>query len=163
MGTLNSFATVVLDYPLSALKDSARPAYWVPDEECFECCVCRKPFDSQQSSSSYSLSSSSGAPSNNIKLKLHHCRQCGKGCCDDCSKSRKQVSIFVLFNRIKIFNMFQSLALQIFVCRYFRFLYEVGTHLYESAIFVKMRRCKWLDLSTLILAPVEDITTFVEG
>ena len=97
MGTLNSFATVVLDYPLSALKDSARPAYWVPDEECFDCCVCRKPFDSQQSSSSYSLSSSSGAPSNNIKLKLHHCRQCGKGCCDDCSKSRKQVSNFIFF------------------------------------------------------------------
>merc|ERR1712111_684 len=58
MGTLNNFASVVLEYPLSALKDSARPAYWVPDEECFDCCVCRKPFDSQQSSSSYSLSSS---------------------------------------------------------------------------------------------------------
>ena len=93
MGTINSFVTVVSDYPLSALKDFTRPDYWVPDEECFECCVCRKPFDSQQTSSSYSLSSSSGAPSNNIKLKLHHCRQCGKGCCDDCSKSRKQVSI----------------------------------------------------------------------
>lgn len=90
MGTLNNFATVVLDYPLSALKDSARPAYWVPDEECAQCCVCQSLFDLQLSSSSNSVSSSTGA-NNSKAVKLHHCRQCGQGVCDDCSRGRKPV------------------------------------------------------------------------
>ena len=30
-----SFFGAVLDYPLYALKDSARPAYWIPDEVNF--------------------------------------------------------------------------------------------------------------------------------
>ena len=37
LGTLNSLATVVLDPVTTVLKDSARPAYWVPDEDCFDC------------------------------------------------------------------------------------------------------------------------------
>ena len=79
LGTLNSLATVVLDPVTSVLKDSARPAYWVPDEDCFDCCVCKKPFDTQQSSSSNSLSNSCASPGSSTstsKIKLHHCRQC---------------------------------------------------------------------------------------
>ena len=99
MGTLNNFASV-LDYPLSALKDSARPAYWVPDEECFDCAVCRRKFENSSSagasitglsSSTSSNSSSNGQASS--KLKLHHCRQCGKGVCGECSKGRKLVPL----------------------------------------------------------------------
>ena len=45
MGTLNTLATAVFEYPISAIKDSARPAYWVPDEECADCHVCSKTFD----------------------------------------------------------------------------------------------------------------------
>lgn len=74
VGTFNNLASVVLEIPLNALKDSARPAYWMPDEECTNCSVCLKPFHLP-------------------KLRLHHCRQCGKGVCDDCSKSRKTVPL----------------------------------------------------------------------
>jgi hypothetical protein len=45
VGTLNTLATAVFEYPISALKDSARPAYWVPDDECLACCVCAKTFE----------------------------------------------------------------------------------------------------------------------
>ena len=77
LGTLNSLATVVLDPVTTVLKDSARPAYWVPDEDCFNCCGCQKPFDTQQSSSSNSLSNSCATGSSTTsKIKLHHCRQC---------------------------------------------------------------------------------------
>ena len=95
MGTLNNFASVIIDYPLSALKDSARPAYWVPDEDCLVCCSCQAPFSSSKgltasaSSSSSSLNSLNSAP----KIKLHHCRQCGQGVCDGCSRGRKPVPL----------------------------------------------------------------------
>ena len=99
MGTLNNFASVVLEYPLSALKDSARPAYWVPDDECLACTVCRRNFETTVPTSagtaatdlSSSISSNSSGPSS--KIKLHHCRQCGQGVCGDCSRGRKQVPL----------------------------------------------------------------------
>ena len=112
IGTLNSLATVVLDYPLSALKDSARPVYWVPDEECYDCCVCLKPFDLQQSSSSNSLSSSSTSTVP-TKLRLHHCRQCGKGCCDDCSKSRKPVPLRGWDTPVRVCDLCENTELQL--------------------------------------------------
>ena len=34
----------MLEYPIGALKDSARPAYWVPDEDIEHCCVCQANF-----------------------------------------------------------------------------------------------------------------------
>ena len=96
MGTLNNFASV-LDYPLSALKDSARPAYWVPDEECLDCTVCRRKFENSStglsSSTSSNSSSSLGGQASLSKLKLHHCRQCGKGVCGECSRGRKLVPL----------------------------------------------------------------------
>lgn len=104
MGTLNNLASVVLDYPLSALKDSARPAYWLPDEECIQCCVCQIAFDPlmQQLTPSATGGSSLVSPSSSThslssgttpKVKLHHCRQCGQGVCDDCSRGRKPVPL----------------------------------------------------------------------
>merc|ERR1712012_1096227 len=62
MGTLNNFASVVLEYPLSALKDSARPAYWVPDDECLACTVCRSKFEIA-SAANAGLSSSTSSTS----------------------------------------------------------------------------------------------------
>ena len=95
MGTLNNFASVVLDYPLSALKDSARPAYWVPDDECLDCIVCHSKFDANSNgvSSTSSLTSSGGQSPSSTRIKLHHCRQCGQGVCGQCSTGRKPVPL----------------------------------------------------------------------
>ena len=40
-GTVSSLATA-LEFPISILKDSARPDYWVPDQEISSCAVCDK-------------------------------------------------------------------------------------------------------------------------
>jgi hypothetical protein len=94
VGTLNNLASVVLDYPISALMDSARPAYWVPDDECSQCCVCQRAFDLQQSTSSSATAGMSSTTSSFLlTAKLHHCRQCGKGVCDDCSRFKKSVPL----------------------------------------------------------------------
>ncbi|XP_030767171.1 zinc finger FYVE domain-containing protein 1-like isoform X2 [Sitophilus oryzae] len=55
------------------LKDTIRPSYWTPDSECIECVLCKQPFGPL--------------------LSLHHCRDCGKCVCDNCSKSRKAVPL----------------------------------------------------------------------
>lgn len=92
VGTLNSLAAVVLDYPINVLKDSARPVYWVPDDECTQCCVCHRPFAPEnlsRSNSDTNLMTTSGG----VSMKLHHCRQCGCGVCDECSKTRKHVPL----------------------------------------------------------------------
>lgn len=57
--------------PLEYLVDSARPDYWVPNHEILSCSLCTKSF-------------SNGA-------SKHHCRSCGHGFCDDCSKHRQPV------------------------------------------------------------------------
>ncbi|XP_076442869.1 zinc finger FYVE domain-containing protein 1-like isoform X2 [Babylonia areolata] len=62
-----------LDYPRSVLKDSARPEYWVPDEQIKVCTVCQQEF--------------------NIKRPIHHCRACGQGVCDECSPGRREVPL----------------------------------------------------------------------
>ena len=94
MGTLNNFASVVLEYPLSALKDSARPAYWVPDDECLECTVCRSKFEiASAANAGLSSSTSSTSSTTSPKIKLHHCRQCGQGVCGECSRGRKPVTL----------------------------------------------------------------------
>lgn len=68
--TFSSLASSVFDYPMNVLKDSARPDYWVPDDDIEHCFVCARPFDSKS-------------------LSVHHCRQCGQGVCDSCSKTRR--------------------------------------------------------------------------
>lgn len=63
----------VLEIPKTLIKDTARPEYWTPDVECLSCECCRNPFG--------------------ILIALHHCRDCGKGVCDDCSATRKVVPL----------------------------------------------------------------------
>lgn len=72
---MNSISVMkqVLDIPREFIKDSARPTYWTPDMECIHCDSCREPFGP-------------------LRL-LHHCRDCGKGVCDECSKARKPVPL----------------------------------------------------------------------
>lgn len=60
-----------LDYPKTMLKDSARPEYWVPDDQIETCFVCQQPF--------------------NYKRPIHHCRACGNGVCAECSPANKEV------------------------------------------------------------------------
>ncbi|XP_055741670.1 zinc finger FYVE domain-containing protein 1-like isoform X2 [Salvelinus fontinalis] len=66
-------AVVTATYiPLGLMKDAARPAYWVPDQNIRCCCECQRDFS---------------AP----RLSIHHCRACGQGVCDDCSPERRAV------------------------------------------------------------------------
>ena len=53
------------------LRESARPVYWVPDQDIKDCNVCKAIFGP--------------------KLLKHHCRCCGQGVCDDCSLARRAV------------------------------------------------------------------------
>ncbi|XP_060531579.1 zinc finger FYVE domain-containing protein 1-like isoform X2 [Cylas formicarius] len=61
----------VLDIPKDFIKETARPSYWTPDSECLNCVLCKNPFGAL--------------------LPLHHCRDCGRGVCDNCSNSRRSV------------------------------------------------------------------------
>ncbi|KAK7505474.1 hypothetical protein BaRGS_00003219 [Batillaria attramentaria] len=62
-----------LDYPMGMLKDSARPEYWVPDEQIKTCIICEEEFT--------------------LKRPIHHCRACGQGVCDECSQGRRPVPL----------------------------------------------------------------------
>ncbi|CAG9864454.1 unnamed protein product [Phyllotreta striolata] len=73
VGSTMSAVKSVLDMPVEYIKDFARPTYWTPDGECVHCSVCKNPFGPLRA--------------------LHHCRECGKGVCDDCSGSRKPVPL----------------------------------------------------------------------
>lgn len=79
--TIGTVASAI-DYPLGMIKDSARPAYWVPDEDILECHVCNTPFTS--------------------KLIKHHCRACGKGVCDACSPDLKPVPLRGWDNPVRV-------------------------------------------------------------
>ncbi|XP_018583295.1 zinc finger FYVE domain-containing protein 1 isoform X2 [Scleropages formosus] len=68
--TLGAVVTAI-DIPLGLVKDAARPAYWVPDQDILSCHHCQREFTS--------------------KLSKHHCRACGQGVCDDCSPERRPV------------------------------------------------------------------------
>lgn len=76
-GTVSSLATA-LEFPISMIKDSARPDYWVPDTEISECAVCDKPIGITSTSSQECT-------------RVHHCRQCGQGVCNNCSATRRPV------------------------------------------------------------------------
>ncbi|XP_056648224.1 zinc finger FYVE domain-containing protein 1-like isoform X1 [Diorhabda sublineata] len=79
-----SAVTSVLDIPKEYIKESARPSYWTPDSECIHCWVCKKPFGPLRS--------------------LHHCRDCGKGVCNECSRSRKPVPRRRWDNPVRVCN-----------------------------------------------------------
>ncbi|XP_022905630.1 zinc finger FYVE domain-containing protein 1-like [Onthophagus taurus] len=66
-----SAVAYALEIPKDIIKDTARPSYWTPDSECLYCWCCEMPFGPI--------------------VPLHHCRECGKGVCDDCSQRRKRV------------------------------------------------------------------------
>ena len=101
----------MLEYPINAIKDSARPTYWVPDDEITACFVCDRLFDNGNNTPSLTsslqaddgrlgMAHNSQATQNNatssasVRLaKLHHCRKCGQGVCDDCSRTKKPVPI----------------------------------------------------------------------
>ncbi|KZC14494.1 PREDICTED: zinc finger FYVE domain-containing protein 1-like [Dufourea novaeangliae] len=70
VSTLSAVGTV-LNYSKSFIKDTVRPSYWIPDSEVVNCCICCQKFS--------------------ISLPLHHCRDCGRGVCQDCSQHRKPV------------------------------------------------------------------------
>lgn len=72
----------VLEIPKSIIKDSARPSYWTPDNECINCICCGNPFGTL--------------------IPLHHCRECGKGVCDDCSNTRKPVPLRGWDNPVRV-------------------------------------------------------------
>lgn len=72
----------VLDIPKDFIKDSVRPSYWTPDAECINCAVCERPFGPL--------------------LPLHHCRECGKGVCNDCSSSCKPVPLRGWDNPVRV-------------------------------------------------------------
>ncbi|KAM8833460.1 zinc finger FYVE domain-containing protein 1-like isoform 2-T2 [Synchiropus picturatus] len=69
----NTLGVVVtaIDIPLGLVKDAARPAYWVPDQDILSCHHCQREFTA--------------------KLSKHHCRACGQGVCADCSPERRPV------------------------------------------------------------------------
>lgn len=70
--TIGAMASIV-DYPLGIIKDSVRPAYWIPDENVTNCAVCNVEF----------------CP----KISKHHCRDCGKVVCDKCSTGKRTVPL----------------------------------------------------------------------
>ncbi|XP_050539578.1 zinc finger FYVE domain-containing protein 1-like [Daktulosphaira vitifoliae] len=70
VNTLSSVASV-LEYPKNLIKDTAKPSYWIPDNEALDCVVCKSLFGPV--------------------LILHHCRECGNGVCENCSNHRKPV------------------------------------------------------------------------
>lgn len=81
VNTLTSVASV-LEYPKSIIKETARPAYWEPDGEVTGCVCCETPFG--------------------LNLTLHHCRECGKGVCSDCSTTRKPVPLRGWQNPVRV-------------------------------------------------------------
>ena len=113
VGTLNSLASAMLEYPINAIKETARPSYWVPDDEITSCFVCDTLFENATNPTpSPSLTTSlrgeeggrsatspinhtttqNSATNSSVQLaKLHHCRKCGQGVCDDCSRTKKPV------------------------------------------------------------------------
>ena len=99
VGTLNSLASAMLEYPISAIKETARPSYWVPDDEITSCVVCDILFENAGPSPSLTSSQTNNSTTQNQTIssstqqlaKLHHCRKCGQGVCDDCSRTKKPV------------------------------------------------------------------------
>ncbi|XP_076167433.1 zinc finger FYVE domain-containing protein 1 isoform X2 [Ptiloglossa arizonensis] len=70
VSTLSAVGTV-LSYSKSFIKDTVRPSYWIPDSEIVNCCICHQKFS--------------------IIFPLHHCRDCGRGVCQNCSQHRSAV------------------------------------------------------------------------
>ena len=67
-----SFISSTFEYPKEYVVDVlARPSYWVPDSQITLCSSCDITF--------------------NAMASKHHCRACGQGFCDDCTRGRLPV------------------------------------------------------------------------
>ena len=60
-----------IQYPRVLVVESARPEYWVPDDEILNCHKCRKALGV-----------------GGVAGRKHHCRACGQGVCTACSRHR---------------------------------------------------------------------------
>jgi len=69
---LSGLEKIGVNYPIELIKESTRPNYWRPDNECRVCFICKRPF-------------------NNTTNRLHHCRNCGDGVCEGCSPNKRCV------------------------------------------------------------------------
>lgn len=63
--------TNAMEYPRGYVVDIARPEYWVPDQDIRQCNQCQITFTSN--------------------MTKHHCRRCGHGFCDICTKNKLPV------------------------------------------------------------------------
>lgn len=54
------------------VADSVAPKYWIPNSEITKCCCCEDNFEE-------------------FNLRIHHCRACGDGVCNSCSKHQMPV------------------------------------------------------------------------
>lgn len=68
---VHSTLSYLTSTPLEYLVDSARPDYWIPNHDIIYCNHCKKVFKQNESK--------------------HHCRSCGQGFCNECSKQRQSV------------------------------------------------------------------------
>lgn len=89
VSTLNAVGTV-LNYSKSFIKDAVRPSYWIPDSEVESCCICYHKFS--------------------VSLPLHHCRDCGRGVCHECSKNRKPVPYRGWDNPVRVCDSCSKIA-----------------------------------------------------
>merc|ERR1719322_1237102 len=65
VGTLNSLASAMLEYPINAIKETARPSYWVPDDEITSCIVCDILFENAGPSPSLTSSQTNNSTTQN--------------------------------------------------------------------------------------------------
>uniref|UniRef100_A0A1I8G2U7 B box-type domain-containing protein n=1 Tax=Macrostomum lignano TaxID=282301 RepID=A0A1I8G2U7_9PLAT len=72
---VSTACTAVITGAAGAIKSYARPSYWQPDHLAVRCAVCRTEFN----------------PPTGLPVPLHHCRLCGLGVCDACSRGRAPV------------------------------------------------------------------------
>ena len=63
-------------YPRDLIVESARPQYWVPDDQITHCHKCRAGLREE---------------GDGATRGRHHCRACGQGFCEQCSQQRVPV------------------------------------------------------------------------